>query len=97
MTRQSFHFLTETAVRLEFHVASTTESVTVETLHNPPREPDIVTFANADEAADEMAARVKFHLAEHRAVLRLIRFRHDPEPITFEHLGRFAVPLLPME
>jgi len=97
MPRQSFYFLTESAVRLEFHVTAGAEGLSLETLHNPPREPDTATFSSADEAADAIAARVKFHLSEHHAVLRLIRWRHDMEPITLQHLGRYGVPVVPVE
>jgi hypothetical protein len=92
--RQSFYFLTESVVRVEFHTTGTAEGMSLQSLHNPPGEPDKVTFASVDEAADAMAAQVTL-LGMHAAVLRLIRYRRDPSPLTMQHLGRFAVPLLP--
>jgi hypothetical protein len=93
--RQSFYFLTESAVRLEFHILEDLGGITLDTMHNPPREPDKVRFDSADALADGMAERVKFHLEEHAARLTRIRFRHDPAPITYAHLGRYGAPIIP--
>lgn len=97
MTRQSFQFLTGSTVRLEFHVREDQTGVTVESLYNPPRDPDQATFASAEEAADAIEAKVSEHLTEHRATLMQIKIRHDLQPLTYAHLGRFAVPLVPQE
>ena len=95
MARQSFYFLTGSAVRLEFHVREDATGVTVESLYNPPRDPDTATFATADEAADAIETRVTEHLTEHLARLAQIKWRHDMSPLTLAHLGRFAVPVFP--
>lgn len=94
MSRQSLWFLTDSAVRVEFHIREDRDGLHLESLFNPRRDPDTARFETAEEMADAMEERVKLHMEESGATLRLIRYRHDPQPITNAHLGRYAVPFL---
>ncbi|MDG2532091.1 hypothetical protein P6144_00375 [Sphingomonas sp. HITSZ_GF] len=94
MNRQSFWFLTDSAVRVEFHIREDRDGLTLDSLFNPRRDPDTTTFESAEEMADAMEERVTSHMKESGATLRLIRYRHDASPITNAHLARYAVPLL---
>lgn len=94
MARQKCQLLTDGSVSIDFHVAEDAGTMSLTSLFNPPRDPDPAQFSSADEMADAKEVRVKSHLEEHGARLRRIRFLHDDAPITFQHLGRYAVPLV---
>lgn len=91
--RQTFYLLTDSSVRIEFHISDDT-GLQLISLCNPPRDPDIAEFETVEEMADAMEDRVIAHMEEHHARLRMIRLRHDPAPIGYEHLGRYGVPLV---
>lgn len=96
MSRQTFIFLFEpSSVRIEFHITCD-DTVTVESLFNPPRDPDAIIVESADQAAREIAARVKAHEEEHRARLSRIRWRGDERPLSYLDIN-FGVPILPVE
>jgi len=93
VTRQSFWFLTDSSVRIEFHIGEDRDGLVLESLFDPRHYPGIASFEAAEGMADAMEERVKLHMEESGAT-RLIRYWHDPQPITVAHLGRYAVPLL---
>lgn len=95
MPRQILYFVTDSAVRIEVHAREDLGGLAVELRFNPPRDDPAITPADVDEAADVVEAEIRRHLEEHGAVLKRIVIRHDLEPLTYRHLGRYAVPLLP--
>ena len=94
MARQRFQLLTEGSIRIEFHVTEDAGGLTLTSLFNPPRDPDMAQFTSIDEMADAMEVRVNMHLGEHGARLRRIRYLHDDTPVTLQHLSRYAVPVI---
>lgn len=93
--RQTLYFHTGTAVRIEVHAREDLAGLSVELLFNPPQEPFAIAPATADEAADLIEPRILQHLEEHGARLIRIVLRQDEGPLTYLHLGRYAVPLIP--
>lgn len=92
---QSFYMIAENAVRVEFHVTADDSGLTLDTLYNPPRDPDSARFDTPEDMAKAMGDRAADHLADHASRLIRIRARHDPAPITTAHLGQFGVPIYP--
>lgn len=97
MQRQSFIFLFEpSTVRIEFHVVAGGDGITIESLHNPPRDPDRITVADPEAAAAAIRERVEAHETEHSARLSRIRWRGDDGPLSYLHVN-FGVPIFPID
>lgn len=97
MPRQILTFMTPSAVRIEAHVRVDAAGIEIDLLFNPPREPAAIVAADPAGASDLLEPLVRAHLDDHAARLTTIRIRHDDEPLSALHLGRYGVPLLPEE
>ncbi len=96
MPRQRLYFLTEYADRVEAHVIDAGDGLAIELLYHPPREPDALPCDDIDAATDALEQRVLGHFAEHRTRLSRILIDGDQTPFGISNLGRFGVPLLPV-
>ena len=95
MARQSIYFLTDRSHRVEVHVREDRGGLQVELAFHPPRDPAPIAATDADALADEIETRVRGHFEEHGSRLIMIKLRRDAAPLTYFHLGRYGVPLLP--